>query len=355
MLADGAFDRGRTAGYLDTATYGLPPRATVAALEAALRGWQEWEDWHRWEQDGEECRALFGRIVGAAAEDVSLQPAVSAAAGHRRCQPARRAGRQRRLLRAGLPLGPLPVPRARAPGRRGAAATARRARRRRRRRDGPRGGQLRPVGRRARRRPGGAALGRRPRIRRRHAVDRRAAARPRRRRLSRRRRLQVAALPARPRLPLRATRAPRRDRALAGRLEVEPNALRALLRAAPRSDRGRATARYVARLVPGGRSPPEPRAARRARRGADRRARPRARAAVLRGARYPAQRIGDRSGRGAGRRRAARAARAGRCAGRGQGRRCPLLVPPLQRRGGCRPGARDRSRCAAQRAQRLRP
>jgi selenocysteine lyase/cysteine desulfurase len=81
VLAEGAFERDGTAGYLDTASYGLPPRATVAALEAALRGWQEWEDWHRWEQDGEECRALFGRIVGAAAEDVSLQPAVSAAAG----------------------------------------------------------------------------------------------------------------------------------------------------------------------------------------------------------------------------------------------------------------------------------
>jgi selenocysteine lyase/cysteine desulfurase len=81
VLAEDAFDRRRTAGYLDTATYGLPPLATVEALEAAVRGWQEWEDWHRWERDGEDCRALCARIVGAAPEDVSLQPAVSAAAG----------------------------------------------------------------------------------------------------------------------------------------------------------------------------------------------------------------------------------------------------------------------------------
>jgi selenocysteine lyase/cysteine desulfurase len=81
VLAEGAFEGGRTAGYLDTATYGLPPRATVAALEGAVRGWQEWDDWHRWEEDGEACRALFARIVGTAPEDVSLQPAASAAAG----------------------------------------------------------------------------------------------------------------------------------------------------------------------------------------------------------------------------------------------------------------------------------
>jgi selenocysteine lyase/cysteine desulfurase len=81
MLAPDAFEPASTAGYLDTATYGLPPRATIAALEEALRGWQEREDWHRWEDDGEACRALFAQIVGTRAEHVSLQPAASAAAG----------------------------------------------------------------------------------------------------------------------------------------------------------------------------------------------------------------------------------------------------------------------------------
>lgn len=81
MLAPDAYERARTAGYLDTATYGLPPDATVAALEEAIRGWRSWQDWARWEEDGEACRSLFAGIVGARAADVAIVPAVSAAAG----------------------------------------------------------------------------------------------------------------------------------------------------------------------------------------------------------------------------------------------------------------------------------
>jgi len=53
LLAPSEYEGIRTAGYLDSATYGLPPRATLAALERAVEGWREWEDWHRWEEDGE--------------------------------------------------------------------------------------------------------------------------------------------------------------------------------------------------------------------------------------------------------------------------------------------------------------
>lgn len=81
MLAYSEYEGTRTAGYLDTATYGLPPRSTVEALETAARDWREWGDWHRWEDDGEACRELFARIVGARAENVALVPAVSVAAG----------------------------------------------------------------------------------------------------------------------------------------------------------------------------------------------------------------------------------------------------------------------------------
>ncbi len=81
MLAPSEYEGTRTAGYLDTATYGLPPRSTLDALEEALAGWRRWEDWRRWEADGEACRALFARIVGARAGDVALVPALSVAAG----------------------------------------------------------------------------------------------------------------------------------------------------------------------------------------------------------------------------------------------------------------------------------
>jgi selenocysteine lyase/cysteine desulfurase len=90
-LAPAEYEGTRTAGYLDTATYGLPPRSTLAALERAVEGWREWQDWHRWEEDGEACRELFARIVGARASEVALVPALSAAAG---------------IVAASLPAGP---------------------------------------------------------------------------------------------------------------------------------------------------------------------------------------------------------------------------------------------------------
>lgn len=81
MLAPSEYEGTRTAGYLDTATYGLPPRSTLDALERALRGWRDWEDWRHWEDDGERCRELFAGIVGARSADVAILPALSAAAG----------------------------------------------------------------------------------------------------------------------------------------------------------------------------------------------------------------------------------------------------------------------------------
>ena len=68
-------------GYLDTGTYGLPPRSSVEAVERALAGWRGREAWRQWEEDGEACRALFAGLVGARPEDVALLPALSSAAG----------------------------------------------------------------------------------------------------------------------------------------------------------------------------------------------------------------------------------------------------------------------------------
>ncbi len=68
-------------GYLDTGTYGLPPRSSVEAVERALAGWRGRVPWRQWEEDGEACRALFADLVGAQPEDVALLPALSPAAG----------------------------------------------------------------------------------------------------------------------------------------------------------------------------------------------------------------------------------------------------------------------------------
>ncbi|MDQ3890629.1 MAG: aminotransferase class V-fold PLP-dependent enzyme [Actinomycetota bacterium] len=81
MLAPSEYDPDAVRGYLDTATYALPPRSVVAAVERALAEWRERHDWLRWEEDAERCRALFASIVGAEAEDIGVTTAVSVSAG----------------------------------------------------------------------------------------------------------------------------------------------------------------------------------------------------------------------------------------------------------------------------------
>ena len=91
MLARSDYEGTPTRGYLDTGTYGLPPRSTLWALEQALVGWRTRQRWLDWEEDAEACRTLFARLVGARAEDVALIAAVSAGAG---------------IVAASLPAGP---------------------------------------------------------------------------------------------------------------------------------------------------------------------------------------------------------------------------------------------------------
>lgn len=69
--------------YLDSATYGLPPKTTIRALQDALDGWRTGSaDWQEdWDREGETCRRLLASMIGAGERDVSLQPAVSVASG----------------------------------------------------------------------------------------------------------------------------------------------------------------------------------------------------------------------------------------------------------------------------------
>jgi len=68
--------------YLDTASYGLPPLATVRALEGALRAWQQASvQWPEWDRAGEDCRALAAAVLDAEPDEVSLLPAASVGVG----------------------------------------------------------------------------------------------------------------------------------------------------------------------------------------------------------------------------------------------------------------------------------
>ena len=69
-------------GYLDTASYGLPPATAVTALRGALDSWAAGSaDWVAdWDGAGDRCRELVAPILGLPADDIALQPAVSVAA-----------------------------------------------------------------------------------------------------------------------------------------------------------------------------------------------------------------------------------------------------------------------------------
>jgi selenocysteine lyase/cysteine desulfurase len=68
--------------YLNTASYGLPPRPAWEALEAALADWREGRtSWEHWQEPCEEARGSFARLVGVAADDVAIGANVSTLVG----------------------------------------------------------------------------------------------------------------------------------------------------------------------------------------------------------------------------------------------------------------------------------
>jgi selenocysteine lyase/cysteine desulfurase len=65
-------------GWLNTASYGLPPRTTVEAVRRALGEWQRGASpWSEWDLSTGRAREAFARLVGAPAEDVAVGAAVS--------------------------------------------------------------------------------------------------------------------------------------------------------------------------------------------------------------------------------------------------------------------------------------
>jgi selenocysteine lyase/cysteine desulfurase len=64
--------------YLNTATYGLPPRTAIEALEAALDEWRHGRtQFHGWDASVGRARAAFARLGGVGAADVAVGSTVS--------------------------------------------------------------------------------------------------------------------------------------------------------------------------------------------------------------------------------------------------------------------------------------
>jgi selenocysteine lyase/cysteine desulfurase len=67
-------------GWLNTASYGLPPRPAWEALQAALSDWRVGAtSWEPWDESTTRTRESFARLVGADAGDVFVGSTVSAA------------------------------------------------------------------------------------------------------------------------------------------------------------------------------------------------------------------------------------------------------------------------------------
>ena len=77
------FQPGEGITYLDTATYGLPPRATVEALQRALLAWQAGTgDWITdWDEPTDSAPRDFASLIGAPADTIATIPASSVGTG----------------------------------------------------------------------------------------------------------------------------------------------------------------------------------------------------------------------------------------------------------------------------------
>jgi selenocysteine lyase/cysteine desulfurase len=65
-------------GWLNTASYGLPPRPAWDAMQAALTDWRSGRtSWEGWDVATGQARDSFARLVGAPAEDVAVGAQVS--------------------------------------------------------------------------------------------------------------------------------------------------------------------------------------------------------------------------------------------------------------------------------------
>lgn len=69
--------------YLDSATYGLPPRPTLEVMQRALERWQYGTaDWvTEWDMRGEACRSAFASLIDMPSDQIALIPSASVGVG----------------------------------------------------------------------------------------------------------------------------------------------------------------------------------------------------------------------------------------------------------------------------------
>jgi selenocysteine lyase/cysteine desulfurase len=78
-LADARREFAPATVYLNTASYGLPPRSAFEAHAAALDEWRHGRTgWYGWVESVDAARGLFARMVGVPVEDVAVGTQVSA-------------------------------------------------------------------------------------------------------------------------------------------------------------------------------------------------------------------------------------------------------------------------------------
>jgi hypothetical protein len=65
-------------GWLNTASYGIPPRPGVEALQRSLEEWRHGANgWDKWDASTDRARSAFARLVSAPSRDITVGTAVS--------------------------------------------------------------------------------------------------------------------------------------------------------------------------------------------------------------------------------------------------------------------------------------
>jgi len=76
------FDPNPDWAYLDTATYGLPPRPALERMAAVEREWQQGEaDWYGLDRNAESARDDFASLIRVSPDEVALIPSISVGVG----------------------------------------------------------------------------------------------------------------------------------------------------------------------------------------------------------------------------------------------------------------------------------